>query len=167
LRKMNAIGSDSTGNSNITVVRHRNTTITGAPTTFTVTFGHDFASPNPKKKPQPIITTGGFDLKFDSDLGGLAGVKTTGSVIPLVGLFASAAFGINLKNPTQGVQVVPGTFQAGPRVDVRTVAEGGKSITVQRLREGVAANATTGSPGIGEVQVLTVRAGSESTSKFS
>src|SRR5207245_7517846 len=113
----------------------------GGPTTYTVTFN--------TITPQSLVITGGLDLDFGASLRSLASVKTSGNVIPLVGLFAHAAFGINLKNPTESVQVAPGTFQPGPRIDVTTKQDGGKTLSVSVLRHG--------GPSVSEIEILTVR----------
>src|SRR5207248_8785219 len=63
--------------------------------------------------------------------------------------------GINLANPTQNVQVAPGTFAPGPRVDVTTTAQGGKTVTVDVLRKGASA--------VSEIEILTVRGNPSST----
>src|SRR5262249_15402046 len=97
------------------------------------------------------VATGGFDLDFGASLGNLAGVETSGSVIPLVGLFAHATFGINLSSPSQASDVSPNVFQPGPRVDVLPAQEGGRSVRVETVRPGNGSAA--------EIQVLTVRGG--------
>ena len=98
-----------------------------------------------------LSVAGGFSLDFGASLGGLASVKTTGNVIPLARLIASATFGIDL-NPTSSITVSPGQFQAGPRVDATTTNDGGKSISLSVIRPGVVSEA-------GTVQILTVNAG--------
>jgi hypothetical protein len=97
-----------------------------------------------------ISVAGGFSLSFAANLGGLAGVQTTGDVIPLARLVAAATFGINL-NPSSSITVSPGQFQAGPRVDATTTHDGGKSISLDVIRPGAGS--------VGTVQILTVNAG--------
>ena len=97
-----------------------------------------------------ISVAGGFGLDFSANLGGLAGVKTTGDIIPLARLVASATFGINL-SPTTSITESPGQFQAGPRVDVTTTTQGGKSVSLVAIRPGAA--------GVSAVWILTVKGG--------
>src|SRR5262249_28806905 len=97
-----------------------------------------------------IAVAGGFPLDFGASLGGLASVQTTGDVIPLAELVASATFGINL-SPTSSITVSPGQFQAGPRVDATTTSQGGHSISIDLIRPG-------GGP-VGAALILTVKAG--------
>ncbi len=94
---------------------------------------------------------GGFSLDFGATLGGLASLTTTGSVIPLAELIANITFGINL-NPSSAISVGPEQFTAGPRVDVTTAHDGGKTIAIRTIRPGVLGSA-------GTVLVLTVNGG--------
>src|SRR5207247_4455400 len=117
----------------------------GTTTYYVVTLGGSLTSSNVKR----IAAAGGFSVDFGASLGSLAGVQTTGDIIPLATLLAQATFGVDL-SPSQNLDVGPVIFQPGPRVDVTTTQQGGKSITVSALRPGVL-NTT------GEIQVLTVR----------
>src|SRR5207247_10907875 len=94
-----------------------------------------------------IVAAGGFSIDFGTSLGGLVGLQTTGSIIPLASLLASATFGINL-SPSQTLSVGPATFQNGPRADIYTLQEGGKAISVEQIRPGSVPN------NVGNVQLL-------------
>ena len=125
-----------------------NGSVPGAPTTYTIVFQGAFTSGSGKDA-LPLVVAGGFDLDFGQSLGDLAGIKTTGSVIPLAGLFAKAGFGIDL-SPSQSLEISPAVFSPGPRVDVVSVQEGGKAISVRTIRDG------NGS-GLNEIQEVTAR----------
>ena len=131
-----------------------NGSVTGAPTIYTITFQGDFTT-GVAGTSLPLVVAGGFDLDFGQSLGDLAGIKTTGSVIPLAGLFAKAGFGIDL-SPSQSLEISPAVFSPGPRVDVVSVQEGGKAISVRTIRDG------NGS-GLNEIQEVTARGTAAST----
>src|SRR5581483_7633143 len=98
-----------------------------------------------------IAAAGGFSFDFDAGLGGLASLKTTGSVIPLARLVAEGTFGINLMSSTS-ISVGPSAFQNGPTANVTTTTQGGKSISLAKIRPGVIGQA-------GSVWVVTVKGG--------
>src|SRR6266581_6874486 len=105
----------------------------GTTTYYVVTLGGSITGSNAKR----IAAAGGFNVDFGANLGSLAGVQTTGDIIPLASLLAQATFGIDL-SPSQNLDVGPVVFQPGPRIDVTTTQQGGKSINVTTLRPGVA-----------------------------
>ncbi|HET7129920.1 MAG TPA: hypothetical protein VFJ93_12675, partial [Gaiellaceae bacterium] len=98
-----------------------------------------------------IGAAGGFSIDFGASLGGLAGVQTTGSIIPLARLVANFTFGVNL-TPSSAIAVGPAQFTAGPRVDIQTTHDGGKTSALRVIRPGVLGAA-------GTVLVLTVNGG--------
>ena len=102
-----------------------------------------------------LSVAGGFSLQFAANLGGLAGVQTTGDIIPLARLVASATFGIDL-NPTTSIAAGPAQFTSGPRIDATTTHDGGKALTLDVIRPGVLNQA-------GTVMILTVNSKSAGT----
>ncbi|HVC86095.1 MAG TPA: hypothetical protein VNC40_01565, partial [Gaiellaceae bacterium] len=96
-----------------------------------------------------IAVAGGFSLSFGASLGSLAGVQTTGDIIPLAELTAQATFGINLTSPSTALTAAPAQFQSGPRVDTSTLNQGGHSISAIVVRPGDGSS-------IGPVQIVTV-----------
>jgi len=121
----------------------------GTTTYFQVTLGGIAASAVKR-----LAAAGGFNVDFGASLGSLAGVHTTGDIIPLASLLAQATFGIDL-SPSQSLDVSPATYTPGPRVDVTTTQQGGKSVTVGILRPG--------SVTVAAIQVVTVRSGAGGT----
>ena len=91
---------------------------------------------SPAVQMKALAAAGGVSLDFGGSLGGLASLQTSGSVIPLAKLVAEGTFGINLKSSTS-VSVGPSAFQNGPQAPVTTIQQGGKSITVTKVRAGV------------------------------
>jgi len=105
-----------------------------------------------------IAAAGGFNVDFGASLGDLAGIHASGDIIPIANLLAQATFGIDL-SPSQNLDVGPQIADPGPRVEVSTVQQGGKSISISTLRPGVMNT-------VGEIQVVSVRSHSGSGEKF-
>ena len=99
-----------------------------------------------------IAAAGGVSLNFGGSLGGLASLQTSGSVIPLAKLVAEGTFGINLTSSTS-VSVGPSAFQNGPQASVTTTQQGGKAITVTKVRQGSSAQS------VDAVFLVTVKGG--------
>ena len=91
---------------------------------------------SPSAGTKAFAAAGGLSLDFGASLGGLASLQTTGSVIPLAKLVAEGTFGINLNSSTS-ISVGPSAFQNGPQASVSTIQQGGKGITVTKVRQGL------------------------------
>ena len=110
---------------------------------------------SPSAGTKAFAAAGGLSLAFGAGLGGLASLQTTGSVIPLARLVAEGTFGINLNSSTS-ISVGPSAFQNGPQASVTTVQQGGKGITVTKVRQGLAGQ-------VDAVWLVTVKGGGHFT----